>query len=124
MRWRRCLIIITASEIAARTKIATRIGIRGEEELSSLFCETGTEGCWLARCAGAFFASVMPPAGLPCPVPPSPPVGAAPLSAEDEPPVVEDSVPEEFESVDSVDPVGADAPPLFAPDDFAGGCWW
>jgi hypothetical protein len=33
-RWRRCRIITTPIEIAAKTAITRRIGTRGEEELS------------------------------------------------------------------------------------------
>jgi hypothetical protein len=46
-RWRRCLIITTATEIAARTAIAIRIGTSGEEELPlSLDFEAWGPGCF------------------------------------------------------------------------------
>ncbi len=69
-RWRRCLIITTATEMAASTAIAIRIGTKGEEPPS--LWEAGLPE---AVCSGegvAFFAPELAlPPGLPWPEPPS-----------------------------------------------------
>jgi len=67
-----------------------------------------------------FAPSLEPLPGLLCPVPPSLPVRGVPPPVEDEPPP-EDPAPEEFESVESVEFVGDDAPPFFTVAEFAWG---
>ncbi|HEV7400567.1 MAG TPA: hypothetical protein VGN84_09905 [Solirubrobacterales bacterium] len=49
-RWRRCLYITAPTEIAARTAIATRIGINGEE-LPELECVADVPAFWPPCCA-------------------------------------------------------------------------
>ena len=119
-RWRRCLIITTATEIAARTAIAIRIGISGEELL--LECEAGVAVFWPPCCTGVPDPLLALPPGLLCPVPPPLPVAGTPPSFEDES-FSADSFASPYEGGLPALSVGADAPPLSAAL-ATGGCLW
>lgn len=99
--------------------MAIRIGTTGEEPPPLSFEDAGSTG-WLVCCTGVAGVPAEPFSGLPCPVPPSLPVVAAP-------PVVEDGLPfapedPEFAVVEVFES-GEEAPP-FTLDDLAGASWW
>ena len=116
--WRRCLSTTTATEAAARSAIAIRIGTRGDDDPPPEDGDPLTP--WLPVCSGFSAATFELPPGLPCPVPPPvPPPAPAPFFADDS------ASPDPLASFELPGPVDFDAPPappLSVLEDFAGVC--